>query len=54
VKYSGLSAFPGGWQINVRIPQNTPINAQTPIFVGMNDIYSSDAASGFRTVIAVK
>jgi uncharacterized protein (TIGR03437 family) len=54
VKYSGLSAFLGGWQINVRIPQNTPINAQTPIFVGMNDIYSSDAASGFRTVIAVK
>jgi uncharacterized protein (TIGR03437 family) len=54
VKYSGLSAFPGGWQINVRIPQNTPINPQTYLYVGMNDIYSSDTASGFRMVIAVK
>ncbi|PWU02073.1 MAG: hypothetical protein C5B51_21530 [Terriglobia bacterium] len=54
VKYSGLSGFPGGWQINVRIPQNTPINSQTPIFIGINDIFSSDAGSGFRMVIAVK
>jgi len=45
VKYSGLSSFPGGWQINVRIPMNTPINSQTLLFVGINDIFSSDAGS---------
>jgi uncharacterized protein (TIGR03437 family) len=54
VKYSGVSGFPGVWQINVRIPQNTAPGAQVPLFVGMDDIYSSDPASGFRMVIGVK
>ncbi|MBV9506806.1 MAG: hypothetical protein JO323_17570 [Acidobacteriia bacterium] len=54
VKYSGLSGFPGVWQINVRIPMNTAPGTQVPLFIGMNDIYSTDPSSGFRMVIGVK
>ena len=53
VQYSGLSTYPGLWQVNVQIPQNVPPGLE-PIFVGMNGIYSSDANSGFRMVIYVK
>ncbi len=54
VKYSGVSSWPGVWQINVRIPQSTAPSAQVPVVVLMNNYPSSDANSGFRTVIAVK
>ncbi|HJT89101.1 MAG TPA: hypothetical protein VJ732_14635 [Bryobacteraceae bacterium] len=54
IKYSGLSSYPGVWQINVQIPQNTAPGAQVPIVVLMNSYPSSDANSGFRTVIAVQ
>ena len=54
VKYSGLSQFPGVWQVNVRIPQNTAPGAQIPLFLGMNQVFSTDNSSGFRMVIAVK
>jgi uncharacterized protein (TIGR03437 family) len=53
VKYSGLSSYPGGWQINVQIPQNVPPGIE-PIVIGMNGASSTDANSGFRMVIYVK
>jgi uncharacterized protein (TIGR03437 family) len=53
IQYSGLTAFPGGWQINVQIPQNTPPGIED-LFVGMNGFYSSDPSAGYTMVIYVK
>ena len=53
VQYSGLSPYPGGWQVNVQIPQNVPPGLE-PIFLGMNGIFSSDPNSGFHMVTYVK
>jgi len=53
VKYSGLSSFRGLADQRAH-PMNTPINSQTLLFVGINDIFSSDAGSPFHMVIAVK
>src|SRR5579871_401516 len=54
VQYSGLNSFPGGWQVNVQIPQSVPVGVE-PIFVGMNGVFSSDAASAnYVMVIYVK
>ncbi len=50
--YSGLNSYPGGWQINVRIPQSTAPGSQVPIAVSMDDITNTDLT--FRMVIAVK
>jgi uncharacterized protein (TIGR03437 family) len=58
VKYSGVSSFPGVWQIDVQIPMNTAPASLVPLLVGMNGIYSSDDDAvkndGFEMVIAVK
>jgi uncharacterized protein (TIGR03437 family) len=49
--YSGLNSFPGGWQINVRIPASTPPGTQVPIGVSINGVTNTDLS--FRMVIAV-
>jgi uncharacterized protein (TIGR03437 family) len=41
VKYSGLSGFPGLWQINVQIPMSVVPGTTVPIAVTMDDIGSS-------------
>lgn len=52
VKYSGLSSYPGGWQINVQIPQTVLPGPQVSLLVGFAPLYNSDGS--FQTVIAVK
>jgi uncharacterized protein (TIGR03437 family) len=52
VKYSGLNSYPGGWQINVQIPQNTAPGTQVLLGVTLNDVPNSDGS--FRATIAVK
>jgi uncharacterized protein (TIGR03437 family) len=52
VQYSGLSTFPGLWQINVWVPKGVVPSAQVPILF----LYGSNPTTdgSFRTVIAVK
>jgi uncharacterized protein (TIGR03437 family) len=55
ITYSGLSAYPGVWQLNVQIPMNTAPGSQVPLVVGINDTYSTAIKSdGFEMIIAVK
>ncbi|HEY2013661.1 MAG TPA: hypothetical protein VGH38_09185, partial [Bryobacteraceae bacterium] len=56
ISFSGLSPqFPGVWQINVKIPQNTGIGGQVPIAVIVNSVSSFDITNaGWATTIAVK
>jgi uncharacterized protein (TIGR03437 family) len=55
IKYSGLSAYPGVWQLNVQIPMNTAPGSQVPLLVGIDNIFSTSIKSdGFEMVIAVK
>jgi len=55
IKYSGLSAYPGVWQLNVQIPMNTAPASQVPLLVGINNVYSAALKNdGFDMVIAVK
>jgi uncharacterized protein (TIGR03437 family) len=58
VQYSGLSSYPGVWQINVKIPMNTAPGSQIPLLIGMNQIFNSDnnavSTDGFVMVIGVK
>jgi uncharacterized protein (TIGR03437 family) len=55
VEFSGLSpAFPGVWQINVRIPKNTGPGAQVPLFIVMDNYTSQTGPTGYITTIAVK
>jgi uncharacterized protein (TIGR03437 family) len=55
VKYSGLNGYPGGWQINVQIPQNVAPGGTVPLFVGLNGLYSTSSTdTPFRMTIAVK
>jgi uncharacterized protein (TIGR03437 family) len=55
IKYSGLSAYPGVWQLNVQIPMNTAPGSQVPLLVGIDNIFSTSVKSdGFEMVIAVK
>ena len=49
--YSGLNSFPGGWQINVRIPQSTAPGSQVPIAISINGVTNTDLT--FRMTIAV-
>ncbi len=50
IQFSGLSpAFPGMWQINVRIPQATAPGAQTVRLV-LNSVGDTDASTGYRIV----
>jgi uncharacterized protein (TIGR03437 family) len=52
VQYSGLSSFPGLWQINIWIPKGVVPGAQIPVLVVLGSTPSND--NTFRTVIAVK
>jgi uncharacterized protein (TIGR03437 family) len=49
--YSGLNSFPGGWQINVRIPQSVAPGTQVPLAISINGIPNTDLT--FRMTIAV-
>jgi uncharacterized protein (TIGR03437 family) len=50
--YSGLNSYPGGWQINVRIPQSVPPGAQVPLAISIDDVPNTDLS--FVMTIAVK
>jgi uncharacterized protein (TIGR03437 family) len=52
VQFSGLSGFPGLWQINIWIPKGVTPGTQIPVLVLAGSTASSDGS--FRTVIAVK
>jgi uncharacterized protein (TIGR03437 family) len=52
IAYSGLNSYPGGWQLNVRIPQSTAPGAQVPIAISIDDVPNTDLS--FVMVIAVK
>ena len=56
ILFSGLSPqFPGVWQINVRIPQNTGVGPQVILALIVNSVSSFDAATaGWATTMAVK
>jgi uncharacterized protein (TIGR03437 family) len=49
--YSGLNSFPGGWQINVRIPQSVAPGSQVPLAISINGATNTDLS--FRMTIAV-
>jgi len=51
VVYSGLNSYPGGWQINVKIPQSTAPGSQVPLAISINGVTNTDLS--FRMVIAV-
>ncbi len=53
VQYSGLSSFPGLWQINVQIPMSVVPGNQVPIAIMMDDIGSS-IGTQFVLTIAVQ
>jgi uncharacterized protein (TIGR03437 family) len=50
--YSGLNSYPGGWQIDVRVPQSTAPGAQVPLAISINDVPNTDLS--FVMTIAVK
>jgi uncharacterized protein (TIGR03437 family) len=52
LSYSGLSSYPGLWQINVWIPKGVVAGTQIPVLVVLGSTPSND--NTFRTVIAVK
>ena len=55
IQYSGLGAFPGGWQINVQVPEQIPPGNSNIIAVSMNDISSNvGATSTIQVVFATK
>ena len=55
VQYSGLSTFPGVWQVNVQIPMNTAPGGQVNLALGMNGLFNANVdTDGFTMTIAVK
>ncbi|PWT91936.1 MAG: hypothetical protein C5B56_03110 [Proteobacteria bacterium] len=52
LSYSGLSSYPGLWQINVWIPKGVVAGTQIPVLVVLGSTPSND--NTFRTVITVK
>jgi len=56
VLYSGLGAFPGGWQINVTIPDVVPPSPAVTTVVTLHDVASNQGPGNQRivTTIAVK
>src|SRR5262249_31723690 len=55
VQFSGLSAFPGLWQINVYLPKALSAASQAPIAVVLSGTPSYDfTVGGYRTTIAIK
>jgi len=50
--YSGLNSYPGGWQIDVKIPQSVAPGAQVPVAISMQGIPNTDLS--FDMTIAVK
>jgi uncharacterized protein (TIGR03437 family) len=53
IQFSGLSQYPGLWQINVHIPTNIAPGV-FPIHVFANSFVSNDVSSGYQTVIYIK
>jgi uncharacterized protein (TIGR03437 family) len=51
ILYSGLGAFPGGWQINLRIPEAIPPGNNNVIVVTLNDRRSNDGPNGTLQVL---
>lgn len=58
VTYSGINSYPGMWQINVQIPQNTSPSSATGgvtfLAVVVNGVANYDVSQGWKTVILVK
>jgi len=56
VSYSGLTGFPGGWQINATVPANAPPSAAVPVGLTIYDIRANVGPTGNTIVntIAVK
>jgi uncharacterized protein (TIGR03437 family) len=56
VQYSGLTGFPGGWQMNVMIPNEVPPSGAVTVAVSLYDIQSNIGPGNARivTTIAVK
>jgi uncharacterized protein (TIGR03437 family) len=53
ISYSGLSSFPGLWQINVQIPMSVVPGTAVPLAISMNDIASQDPTV-YKLTIAVQ
>lgn len=55
VQYSGMGAFPGGWQINVKVPEDVPPSNNVAVVLTMYDTPSNLGPTGrIVTTIAVK
>ena len=56
IQYSGLSQFPGVWQINIYIPKAIPPGSQTPLAVVLGGLvnYDGQTSGAHRTTIAIK
>lgn len=54
VLYSGLDGYPGGWQLNVKIPNTVVVTSPVSLLVSFNFLGNWDATSGFQTYIYVK
>jgi uncharacterized protein (TIGR03437 family) len=54
IQFSGLSQYPGLWQVNAWIPKVVGVGAQVPIILVAGSMPSTDANSGFRTTICIK
>jgi uncharacterized protein (TIGR03437 family) len=54
VQFSGLSQYPGLWQVNAYVPKVVGIGSQVNIVLTAGSSSSIDANSGFRTVICIK
>jgi uncharacterized protein (TIGR03437 family) len=55
VKYFGLApGLVGLWQLNLQIPMGVAPSNNVSLFVNINDVYDTDAASGFHMSLAVK
>ena len=57
IQYSGLGAFAGGWQINVKVPEATPPGSNIPVALSYLDQASNVGpfpGQKIQTVISVK
>ena len=53
IQFSGLSQYPGLWQINVHVPTNVVTGSAT-LHVVAGSFASNDTSSGYSTIIWVK
>lgn len=56
ILYSGLADFPGGWQLNIRVPQQAAPNVANVVAVTLNDVPSNRGPGGatIQTTISVR